>query len=79
MGYGPGEVRDNGGPEKSSDFLGRGGAAKRTSSRIYAGASDTELATTKRTNGPLRCGETPGQERDRERRHMIAITKETVL
>jgi hypothetical protein len=34
-------------PKETNRFLGRGGAAERTRVRVYADASDTELATTR--------------------------------
>ena len=34
-------------PKETNGFLGRGGAAERTRVRVYADASDTELATTR--------------------------------
>ena len=45
-------------PEKSKDFLGRGGTTARVSFRACTEMSDTKFVTTR---AKQRCGETPGQ------------------
>ena len=45
-------------PEKSKDFLGRGGTTVRVSFRACTEMSDTKFVTTR---AKRRCGETPGQ------------------